>query len=124
MKTPDRCRSGTPPSAENGLRGLYFGVWCYRRPTIGASPATFHTVSGRSSQNSLKAKFAEFSGSCVVTSRNSLIHNGATPATKSGRFDAEGVPPCCCRVLSAASERLLATLNFREFLFHAVRCIL
>src|SRR5215213_5376803 len=45
MKTPDRCRSGTPPSAENGLRGLYFGVWCYRRPTIGASPATFHTVS-------------------------------------------------------------------------------
>src|SRR5215211_3550233 len=47
MKTPDRCRSGTPPSAENGLRGLYFGVWCYRRPTIGASPATFHTVSER-----------------------------------------------------------------------------
>src|SRR5215203_5271357 len=47
MKTPDRCRSGTPPSAENGLRGLYFGVWCYRRPTIGASPATFHTVSLR-----------------------------------------------------------------------------
>src|SRR5215208_3551487 len=45
MKTPDRCRSGTPPSAESGLRGLYFGVWCYRRPTIGASPATFHTVS-------------------------------------------------------------------------------
>src|SRR5215208_722671 len=45
MKTPDRCRSGTPPSAENGLRGFYFGVWCYRRPTIGASPATFHTVS-------------------------------------------------------------------------------
>src|SRR5215213_7314765 len=47
MKTPDRCRSGTPPSAENGLRGFYFGVWCYRRPTIGASPATFHTVSER-----------------------------------------------------------------------------
>src|SRR5215211_3243063 len=80
------------------------------------------TPFGRSSQNSLKAKFAEFSGSCVVTSRNSLIHNGATPATKSGRFDAEGVPPCCCRVLSAASERLLATLNFREYLFfHALR---
>src|SRR5215208_1000188 len=51
MKTPDRCRSGTPPSAENGLRGLYFGVWCYRRPTIGASPATFHTVSLRDSLN-------------------------------------------------------------------------
>src|SRR5215204_5961299 len=51
MKTPDRCRSGTPPSAENGLRGLYFGVWCYRRPTIGASPATFHTVSPGTSVN-------------------------------------------------------------------------
>ena len=58
-----------------------------------------------------------FSGSCIVTSRNSLIHNGATTATKSERLDAEGVPPCCCRVLTAASERLLATVNFREFLF-------
>jgi hypothetical protein len=45
MKTPDRCRSGTPPSAESGLRGLYFGVSCYRKPTIGASPTTVHTVS-------------------------------------------------------------------------------
>jgi hypothetical protein len=45
MKTPDRRRSGSPPSAENSLRGLYFGVWCYPRPTIGASPTTFHTVS-------------------------------------------------------------------------------
>jgi hypothetical protein len=56
-----------------------------------------------------------FSGSCIVTSRNSLIHEGATTATKSERFDAEGVPPCCCRVLTAASARLLATVNFREF---------
>jgi hypothetical protein len=45
MKTPDRRRTGVPPSAENGLRGLYFGVWCNRRATIGASPTTFHTVS-------------------------------------------------------------------------------
>src|SRR5215211_1891895 len=45
MKTPERHRTGTPPSAQNGLRGLYFGVWCYRRATIGASPTTFHTVS-------------------------------------------------------------------------------
>jgi hypothetical protein len=55
-----------------------------------------------------------FSGSCIVTSRNPLIHDGATTATKSERFDAEGVPPCSCRVLTAASERLLATVNFRE----------
>jgi hypothetical protein len=45
MKTPDRRRSGSPPSAENGHRGLYFGVWCYRRSTMEASPTTFHTVS-------------------------------------------------------------------------------
>jgi hypothetical protein len=59
----------------------------------------------------------DFSGSRTVTSRNPLIHNGATTATKSERFEAEGVSPCCCRALSAASERLLATVNFREFLF-------
>jgi hypothetical protein len=33
MKTPDKASTGTLPSAEKGLRGLYFGVWCYRRPT-------------------------------------------------------------------------------------------
>jgi hypothetical protein len=60
----------------------------------------------------------KFSGSCIVTSRNSLIQKGATTATKSERFDAEGVPPYSCRVLTAASEGLLATVNFREFFFH------
>jgi hypothetical protein len=30
-----------------------------------------------------------FSGSCAVTSRNPLIHNGATNGTKSKRFDHE-----------------------------------
>src|SRR5215212_10642772 len=58
-----------------------------------------------------------FSGSCIVTSRNSLIHNGATTATKSERFGAEWMPPCCCRALTAASERLLAIANFVEFFF-------
>jgi predicted dithiol-disulfide oxidoreductase (DUF899 family) len=32
-----------------------------------------------------------FSGNCIATSRNPLIHIGATTATKSGRFDSEGV---------------------------------
>jgi hypothetical protein len=58
-----------------------------------------------------------FSGSCTVTSRNSLIHNGATTATKSERFDAEGVPPCCSRVLGNVPIGLLATVNFAEFFF-------
>jgi hypothetical protein len=61
-----------------------------------------------------------FSGSCIVTSRNPLIHKGATTATKSERFDAEEVPPCRCRVPAAATEGSLATANFREFLFYEV----
>jgi hypothetical protein len=32
-----------------------------------------------------------FSGSCIVTSRNPLIHIGATTATKSERFGAGGL---------------------------------
>src|SRR5215212_2817912 len=32
----------------------------------------------------------EFPGSCDVTSRNPLIHNGATNGTNSPRFDARG----------------------------------
>src|SRR5829696_8012768 len=59
----------------------------------------------------------DFSGSCIVTSRNSLIHDGATTATKSERFDAEGVPPCCCRGVGTAPDGFLATLNFAEFHF-------
>jgi hypothetical protein len=35
MKTPNRRRTGTPPSAQNGLRGLHFGVCCYRRAPSG-----------------------------------------------------------------------------------------
>src|SRR5215203_785330 len=53
MKTPHKCRTGTPPSAENGPTGHYFGVSCYRRPTIRASPTTFHTVSPRTLVNSV-----------------------------------------------------------------------
>jgi len=33
-----------------------------------------------------------FSGSCIVTSRNPLIHIGATTATRSSRFGAGGLP--------------------------------
>ena len=77
------------------------------------------------SENSVKRKFTRMvhrrsptaqprnsSGSCTVTSRNPLIHNGATTATKSERFDAEGIPPCCCRVLGAMPDTSFATVNF------------
>jgi hypothetical protein len=59
-----------------------------------------------------------FSGSCTVTSRFTLIQNGATKGTNSPRFDAKGVPPCRCRVLAAAPDGALVTVNFGEFLFH------
>jgi hypothetical protein len=61
-----------------------------------------------------------FSGSCTVTSRNPLIHNGATNGTKLLRFDAKGVLPCCSRVLGDAPDGPFATLNFAEFYFHAL----
>src|SRR5215213_3181417 len=59
----------------------------------------------------------DFSGSCAVASRNSLLHNDATNATWSWRLDAEGVPPGRRGVLGAVLEGSLATANFREFHF-------
>jgi hypothetical protein len=43
----------------------------------------------------------KFSGNCNVASRNALLHNGATNATRSWRSDSEEAPPCCTRVLGA-----------------------
>ena len=56
----------------------------------------------------------DFSGSCIVTSRNPLIHNGAATVTESPRFDGAGVKPCRCRVTAAAPDGLLATADVRE----------
>jgi hypothetical protein len=70
----------------------------------------------------------KFSGSSSVTSRNPLIHNGATNATRSRLSDSEEAPPCRTRVLGAELDGSLATLNFRELLFfprtsvNRVRC--
>jgi hypothetical protein len=63
----------------------------------------------------------DFSGSCTVTSRNPLIHNGETNGTKSGRIDAKRVSPGRSRVLGDAPDGSFATVNFREYLFHDVR---
>jgi hypothetical protein len=62
-----------------------------------------------------------FSGSCTVTSRNLLIHIGATTATKSGCFDPKGVHQGLLSGGWRCVEESLATANFREFLFHALR---
>src|SRR5215210_9098247 len=58
-----------------------------------------------------------FSGSCTVTSRNPLIHNGATTATKSERFDPKGVHQGLLSRACHCVEEPLATVNFGEFLF-------
>jgi hypothetical protein len=63
----------------------------------------------------------DFSGSRAVTSRNTLLHNGATNTTWSPRFDSEGVPLCRCQVLATVHGGSLAMANFREYLFHALR---
>src|SRR5829696_4463752 len=59
----------------------------------------------------------EFSGNCDVASRNPLIHNGATNATRSRRSDSEEAPPCRARGPGAELGGTLATPNFRELIF-------
>jgi hypothetical protein len=58
-----------------------------------------------------------FSGSCIVTSRNSLIHNGATTATKSVRFDPIRCTKVFCHGVAPAPDGPFATVNFGEFPF-------
>jgi hypothetical protein len=59
----------------------------------------------------------DFSGSYTVTSRNPLLHDGATNATWSPRFEANGATPYRYRVVGAALDGSLATANFRELPF-------
>jgi hypothetical protein len=59
----------------------------------------------------------EFSGNCDVASRDALLHNGATNATWTGRFDPKTVPPWGSWALAAEIGGTLATPNFREYLF-------
>jgi hypothetical protein len=56
----------------------------------------------------------DFSGSCIVTSCNPLIHKGASKDTKSLRLDAEGATPCHRRAPAAMTDGSLATVNFGE----------
>jgi hypothetical protein len=62
----------------------------------------------------------DFSGNCTVTSRNPLIHDGATNPTRSGPKRPEVVPPCRSRVFGDELSGSLATPNFREFFFYAL----
>src|SRR5215212_2408070 len=63
----------------------------------------------------------EFSGNCDVASRNALLHNGATNATRSRRSDSEEAPPCRTLVLGAELDGSIATANFRELPFCQLR---
>src|SRR5215211_4773180 len=59
----------------------------------------------------------DFSGSCPVTSRNPLIHKGATTATKSLRPGATGGRQGLLSRAWRCVEEPLATANFAEFIF-------
>ena len=50
-----------------------------------------------------------------------MIHNGATNSTNALSFDPEGVALFRCQVIAAASDELLATLNFGEFYLCVLR---
>ena len=56
-----------------------------------------------------------FSSSCAVTSRNILLHEGATVVTNSPRLDAEAVPPSRFRTPRAELGGPLATVNFGDY---------
>ena len=62
-----------------------------------------------------------FSGSCTVTSRNSLIHNGTTNGTKSERFESKGEQQGLLLRACRCVEEPFATVNFREFHFPRTR---
>lgn len=58
----------------------------------------------REVRSSLGPTGEDFSGSGAVTSRNSLLRDGATKATQLSRFGAEGVATCRPGVLAAALD--------------------
>jgi hypothetical protein len=62
-----------------------------------------------------------FSDSCTVTSRNPLIHNVATTATKSERFDVKGVQQGLLSRACRCVGEPFATVNFGEYHFPVVR---
>jgi hypothetical protein len=81
----------------------------------------------REVRSSLGLMGEDFSGSSTVTSRNSLLRNGATNATWSPHFDAEGVATCRRRVLTAALDgfhRYHRVLSRASWSSRKVSCVL
>src|SRR5215212_12242272 len=75
MKSPDRCRPVPHQAQKTAPQDSIFGVSCYRRPTIGASPTTFHTVSE-----------GEFSEVHIHEPVLVLTHRAGYPTQEHGRF--------------------------------------
>jgi hypothetical protein len=114
MKTPDRSRTGSPPSAQNGPTELYFSVSCYRGATIRASPTTFHTVSLRSTlSNWLHSKpprlgvprkpVGVLSSRCAQATRKMLRPRKILPQERVGVF-AGGALPGTLRIAEVDSN--------------------
>jgi hypothetical protein len=85
---------------------IFDGGWASRTSETPSTPSSAGPLRG-----------GDFSGSRGVTSHNTLLHNGATNATWSGRFDPKARLPCRSRAPAAELGGLLATPNFREYLF-------
>src|SRR5215217_9646429 len=86
-------------------------------PALASSWANFRELREREVRLVPVPMGENFSGSCIVTSRNPLIHIGATPATKSECFDPKGVQQGLLSWGWRCVEESLATANFREFFF-------
>src|SRR5215211_509259 len=102
-----KCPSRQPVSARDAHRWWTWAVPNFRERRLGEVRLGPGPMGG------------DFSGSSTVTSRNPLLHDGATNATWSPRFDGGGVAACRRRVLIGTLAGSLATANFREYLFHA-----
>jgi hypothetical protein len=97
--------------------------WAISRLSLVKQPSDFWERRKGEIRPSSGLRVLEFSGSSTVTSRNGLLHQGATTATYSPLLDAEGLVPCRCEVIDAALDGSLATANFGELFFHALRWI-
>ncbi|MDQ5812961.1 MAG: KR domain-containing protein [Actinomycetota bacterium] len=106
-----------------------FGSATVRRlAQMGAKALTVRATRSPTSENSVRAKFGSaparrasiISGSCAVTSRNTLLPNGATNATWSRCFGSEAGQLSSSGVPGAEIGGSLATVNFRESPFHAL----
>jgi hypothetical protein len=110
-------RCCTKPYERSSGRGMEGAACLTRRP----SDTDFLELRKREVRSNPGPMGEEFSGNCNVASRNALLHNGATNATRSRLSDPYEAPPGRARGSGAELGGSLATANFREFALGEVR---